>query len=278
MDAVDDITSRLRQPEYTGENRCLPRTVANTGITAISSVCVGVATWILSSLTLGFVTGLATLVVGAVLTYLRGYLFPGTPELTKRCFRPWLLSILGKQPTAELRADGKGGIDRETVLMDAGALEECADRDDLCLDSSFRERWYDEIYRVAETEEYEGLFHILDIEDGTITTLEEGGENLQAQVDGSFVGTWKSRAMFIADVAASEILSREDDAWTELSPHDRNELLNGLRLFIDRCPACGGGVGLGTETIETDRQSRDVAVVDCQDCGSRLFETRTWDE
>ena len=268
MDALDDITSRLRRSEYTGENRCLARTVANTGITAISSVCVGVATWILGSL---------TLVVGAVLTSLRSYSFLGTPELTKRYCRPWLLSALGKQPTAELRADGKGGIDQETVLMDAGALEECADRDDLRLDSSFRERWYDEIHRVAETEEYEGLFHILDIEDGTITTLEEDGENLQAQVDGSFVGSWKSRAMFIADVAASEILAA-DDAWPELTPHDRNELLNGLRLFIDRCPACGGGVEFGTETIEANRQSRDVAVVDCQDCGSRLFEARTWDE
>jgi len=278
MNAVEDITSRLRQPEYTGENRCLPCTAVNTGIAAVLSFCVGAAAWSLSSLALGLVTGLATLAVGAALIYFRGYLVPGTPTLTKQYFPPLLLSAFGKEPATEYRADGEGGVDTEAVLMDAGALEECADRDDLCLESSFREQWYDEIDRVSETEDYDGLFRILDRDGGTVTTLDENGENLQAQVDGTFAGSWKSPAMFLADIAAAEVLAETDDAWTEFSPHNRNEILNGLRLFIDRCPVCKGGVAFGTDTIETCCQSRNVAVIDCQDCGARLFETRTWEE
>jgi hypothetical protein len=51
-------------------------------------------------------------------------------------------------------------------------------------------------------------------------------------------------------------------------------LLGALRLFIDRCPACGGQPAFGTETVESCCTSHDVAAVSCADCGVRLFESR----
>lgn len=274
MKVVDDFPSQLRQPEYTGENRCLPCTVVNSVLAVVAAICVGAATWSLASASLAVVAGTVSVLAGGALIYLRGYLAPGTPTLTKQYFPAWLLEAFGKQQTVEYRADGQGSLNQEAVLLDAGVLEEHPERDDLRLESSFQTEWYEEVDRVEETSDYEGVFQILDVDDGAVT-MEEHGQNIQAKVNGSFVGTWKSWVMFHADISAATLLTEACDGWSDFDPHDRHELLSGLRLFIDRCPDCGGAPELGTETVETCCQAREVAALDCPDCGARLFETRT---
>jgi hypothetical protein len=75
------VLDRVRQPEYTGENRCMPCTATNVVIAVLLSVGVGVlfppAGVVVFALSLGAI-------------WLRGYLVPGTPELTKRYFPDWL--------------------------------------------------------------------------------------------------------------------------------------------------------------------------------------------
>lgn len=70
------LLDRLRQPGYTGENRCIPCTSVNVALAAASSALVAKMTSRRLAST-AFVTSL-----GAI--YLRGYLVPGTPTLTKR--------------------------------------------------------------------------------------------------------------------------------------------------------------------------------------------------
>ncbi len=95
--------ARLRNPAYTGENRCVPCTAVNVAISVVAAAVAAVAAVELAA---------AVLAVSLSAIYLRGYLVPGTPTLTKRYFPPWLLARFGKDPrdragpTRVERADG----------------------------------------------------------------------------------------------------------------------------------------------------------------------------
>lgn len=123
-----NLTDEIRQPEYVGENRCLPCTVVNLGIAAVAAVLTA-ALLAASGVSIGGrITGGGLVLAGSVATvYLRGYLMPGTPTLTKRYLPLWALRLFGKATDPE--RDETGDIDVEAVLFDAGALEECPDRD-----------------------------------------------------------------------------------------------------------------------------------------------------
>ncbi|WP_173424920.1 hypothetical protein [Natrinema salifodinae] len=96
-----DVVDDLKDPEYTGENRCEPCTVLNLGIAAVVSSAVA------RKSRLG---GLFAAGVSIALIYLRGYLVPGTPTLTKRYLPPEVLRWFGKDPVPDV-ASGLGAVD-----------------------------------------------------------------------------------------------------------------------------------------------------------------------
>ncbi|MDZ7688803.1 MAG: hypothetical protein U5J64_08815 [Halobacteriales archaeon] len=285
---TSSIIETLRQPEYTGENRCLPCTAVNTVIALFAGTAVGVLFATFVSTTSGVGAGLAFFGLSATAIYLRGYLVPGTPELTKRYFPPWLLRAFGKEPkpatgptsetttrtTTQTRFRGNDpsrDFDPETELVEADALEECETGDDLCLTDGFREAWYDEMERAAESER-DGLFELLEVEHAGID-FEEYENGFRARAEGTTVGVWESEAAYEADLAAGRVLLETYDGWAELPTQDRSRFLTGLRIFLDRCPNCGGEPEFGSETVESCCSTREVAAVSCTDCGSRLFES-----
>ena len=108
---IRELLRTVRQPEYTGENRCLPCTVVNVLIAAV----VGVAVSKRSK-----PAGAGTVAGSLALIYLRGYLVPGTPALTKRYLPPTALRWFGKEPSVAL-ATGLGALPR-TTTGGAGAM------------------------------------------------------------------------------------------------------------------------------------------------------------
>ncbi|MFC6734994.1 hypothetical protein ACFQEQ_01905, partial [Halolamina salina] len=56
------------------------------------------------------------------------------------------------------------------------------------------------------------------------------------------------------------------------SREERGRILAGLRLFVERCPACGGTPELGEETVESCCRRAEVYTHQCRDCGARLLE------
>lgn len=270
MDAVAGFVTRLRQPEYVEENRCIPCTVANLGIAVVAGGVVGATTWSATTASVGAAAGAAVFAACAAVIYLRGYLVPGTPALTKRYFPVWLLEAFGKDPSVPERTEGT--VDQEAILVGVDALEECRDGEDLCLVEEFRRAWYDAIDRVEAESTYDELLYVLNVDEGEVT-VEEHGRSVQAMVDGRFAGTWKSRAAFLADVGAASVLAERLEQWDELDTHDRHALLGGLRLFIDECPTCGAAPEMGTEVVETCCASRRTMTIECPECSARLFET-----
>jgi hypothetical protein len=206
--------------------------------------------------------------------YLRGYLVPGTPRLTKRYFPDWLLRRFDKESIGADTPVEEGGANVESVLVRAGALVECADRDDLCLDESFRTALYERITmerdRIKEAPRPR-VVSFLGTDDDRLS-LEERGEAFVGRTDGRPIGQWPSRAALLADSAAATLLADRDTDWERRSPTERSQLLAGLRLFLNSCPECTGPLALDEETVESCCRSIGVVAVICTECDAQLFE------
>ncbi|MES3517972.1 MAG: hypothetical protein PPP58_09940 [Natronomonas sp.] len=249
MGAVDSI----KQPEYTGENRCTPCTVVNVGIGAAVAVGVG-------ALTRPAVGGFVFLCSIAVI-YLRGYLVPGTPRLTKRYLPPSVLRLFGKEPVVDRRRTVDADVDgspREWLVA-AGAL---TDGEDPKLEDAFATRWETAIEATKDTAvDEEAIETLLGTDDVSMHSETAG------VVGGNRSVRWLSEAALAADVAAGEVFAERVAGWESLSPGDRIELLRGLRLFVRSCPDCGGVTEFAEETVDPccDRPHTLLSVT-CTEC------------
>jgi hypothetical protein len=283
---TDGVLARVRQPEYTGENRCVPCTLANCAIAVVLAGGLGYGWLVLGGggLAVAGLVGVIVLVVSGLSIWLRGYLVPGTPELTKRYFPDWLLAkfdkgpeqstggLVGESADAE-DAEYDGPTDPETLLLEAGVVEPCVDVDDLCLADGFREAWHARMVTLQETgAEREEVAAQLDVDPESVSFEEHVGGAFTAFVDGARVGQWESRAALVADLAAGRELPNWLDSWGQFPTEVRSQLLGGLRIFLETCPDCDGPVVAGQETVESCCRSYQVVAASCDDCGSRILE------
>ncbi|WP_246983192.1 hypothetical protein [Halorientalis marina] len=268
---IEGIVDRVRRPEYTGENRCVPCTAANLVIAAVASLFAGWLASVPGGLVVGGAVGGVVFAASVAAITLRGYLVPGTPELTKRYLPDRVLAAFGKAP----RSAGEGpaeSVDVEAALWEAGVLEE-QPHGDLGLTDAFATEWRRRIedQREAGTER-EMLAEIVGVDPETITFEEFGEVSFVAKHENRRLGRWESRAAFLADAAGGDLLPEYYDGWASASPAARGQLLAGLRLFIERCPACDGDVRFGQEVVESCCRRVPVVAVTCEDCDARLFE------
>lgn len=286
------VLDRLRQPEYTGDNRCIPCTAANVVIAVVLALAVGYG-WAVTVGPLAWLVGGAVFAVGLAAVWLRGYLVPGTPELAKRYFPDWLLRMFDKEPepttpggidagAAEGGAGGTTagdtekeppeGADAETLLLSAGVVEPCENEDDLCLVGGFRAGWHERMQTIRkEAAERDELARELDLDPADIE-FREHGDAFVAFTDGRRLGQWESRAALVADLAAARELPGWVDGWEVMPIEARSQLLGGLRIFLDTCPVCEGPVSAGMETVESCCRSHDVVAANCEACDARLLE------
>ncbi|OIB56666.1 hypothetical protein [Natrialba sp. SSL1] len=75
---------RLHQPEYTGENRCLPCTAVNIVLAVLLSAAAATLAWVGTGPVVALAVGAIVFWCAVSLIAVRGYLVPGTPELTNR--------------------------------------------------------------------------------------------------------------------------------------------------------------------------------------------------
>lgn len=268
---VPRVVERLRQPEYIGENRCLPCTAVNV------TIAVALAIAVVVTLRLPFGVGPASavaalLLVGSLVTIaLRGYLVPGTPTLTKRYLPDRVLAHFDKlddpDPTPE-----PDEIDAETLLLEADVIEPCEHEDDLCLSPSF-ERALDERRGEIDVDTDPSRIAAALGVDGD-PSIERHGTAFAMSVDGTWIGQWESEAALLADLIAADALAEHYPDWTDLHEVERGQLLGSLRLFVETCPACGGPVALAEETVTSCCRSIEVAAVRCEGCEDRLLEVQ----
>jgi hypothetical protein len=277
--ALPDLVDGLRQPAYTGDNRCLPCTVVNVLIAVAIAVTIAAVAATAASPVAGIGLGGTALCLFVAAIYLRGYLVPGTPRLTERYAPAWLLRAFDKEPDAVdvdvAAGPGEDALDVEAVLRSLDAVEECEDVDDVCLTPAFRAAWRERVVSLREDDvdrESRVLAAVLGLDPSEIT-FSEFGDALVAHYEHGRAGQWESRAAFLADMAAGEELRSRAGDWDALAPEAKDAVLGGLRAFLERCPACDGPVSMAEETVASCCRSGAVIAVTCEECGARLMET-----
>lgn len=253
------VLTALRRPEYIGENRCLPCTGVNLVFAAVLA-----ATAAFVSLPLGVAVAVASLAS----IYLRGYLVPGTPELTKRYLPERVLGWFGKAdapaPTADVEFDAVAFLDRAAVVVDES---------DIALAPVF-ERRLDATALTLDTEAAmtAASADLLGVDPERVSFAGDDG-SWRVLVDGSILGRWESNAAFVADLAAHRTLSAWTDEWASVPSGARGRTLSAIRACLETCPACTGEIRLGTETVRSCCREYEVVAATCTDCDARLFET-----
>lgn len=257
---------RARRPEYTGENRCVPCTVANVAIAAVAGLGLGLVSAPL---------GLLAFVVSLAAVWLRGYLVPGTPELTKRYFPDRLLAVFDKHERPEVSFD-PGAFDAQAYLVETGLVVDDPDAPDAVLDPEFAAAWHDRASALAaaddERPDVRELSRLVDLPAEDLDVEPIGTHSVVAYADDQYIGQWESRAAYAAEMAAATELDERHPAWRDLPLAYRSRLLAALRLFVEACPDCGGPVALGDEVVKSCCRSWHVVAARCEDCGARLLE------
>ncbi|GAB3686311.1 hypothetical protein GCM10028857_18180 [Salinarchaeum chitinilyticum] len=273
---------RLRRPEYTGENRCMACTYVNAlltvlftaGLVAIGAQLLGLAT--------ALAIGTAFALLAAASIWLRGYLVPKTPTLTKRYMPEPLLRTFGKAPeigppgspaAGDDLADEHAETNQERLLLAAGAVEPCEAGTDLCLTESFGRAWSTALEGVPDEPDPVDVAVELGFDEGVLERREYG-EGTVVTANSRRIFEWPSTTARRLDVAGARTLADELDAWPELSPPERAALVNGLRVFAEECPD-GGPAELSEEVVESCCTSHTVVVLECVESGDRLFEWQT---
>lgn len=281
---VADTVRRFEQPEYTGENRCLPCTVLNSAIVAFLVVLVAIFS--IAGATILLVVGVATI-------QLRGYFIPGTPTLV-RYLPDAIHDVLspkhgtaGAVETANTNTgNGTGStdskletsIDIERALESAGIVVDCPDVNDLRLTDRYHTAWQARMDELrTERAQRDRLARSLSVSPEEIT-FEETEDGLFTLIDGSRAGRWESKAAFLADLAGNELLESRLQNWDDLSPRDRTHVLATLKSFLETCPTCGGDV-VPDETVVKSCCRNDITSVTtaCVECSAVLFKGTTND-
>jgi hypothetical protein len=252
----------IRRPEYTGANRCMPCTITNLIIAVVISGFLGIYS---------LPVGVSLFVVFLGMIYLRGYLIPYTPVLTKQYFPESLLRFFDKQQTENLDSES-GLVDVENTLREMGIIEPCESSDDICLNETFEQRWKHRMRNLQQDKSRkEAIASLLEVSEEK-TSTRTFGSAVVVHFENQQVGQWESEPALSADIAANEELSESYSTWDAVDPINRGRILSSLRMFLEECPACGGPAKLQQETVESCCRSMEVAAVSCDNCDSRLFE------
>ncbi|MFW6436489.1 MAG: hypothetical protein ACOCYZ_02515 [Halococcoides sp.] len=92
-------------------------------------------------------------------------------------------------------------------------------------------------------------------------------------VDDREVGTYPSAAAIMADTVIASVLEEWIDDWEVLGSQKRGEIISGVRLFLEVCPACEDQVAFDMKSVESCCGSYQVAALICRNCGARLYES-----
>lgn len=250
---------RIRRPEYTGANRCLPCTVLNAAIVGVAAIALSRRNRPLGSLALA---------VGLALVSLRGYVVPGTPR-----FAPALVDPLpvdfghGSPPGVESGslADDRDPEAMMEALVDAGVI--VPDGEQLYLDDAFRTEWEDRMADLRDRSGEEIAARTAAVSHGPV----EGAFHDERVLLTGNRDVWLSPAIAIAETAAVETLAD----WG--LPHElRLQAAEPLRTFVRTCPVCGGRVtdttlrnccgGPGSVSGDPERSARA-----CTNCDAVVF-------
>ena len=251
---VHSVVTWFRDPVYTGPNRCWPCSIANVVLVALGAMAAGAV-----APAAGVVVG----GVGLVTVWLRGYVVPGTPRLTRRYLpasvRAWFGKAQSRRPP-----DAAAPTDRLTEL---GVLRPDAPR----LTPGFRDPWATTAGALAGDERAirRAAAAVLS-SPSTEVGLANDGDGVTLTIGGEWIGEWPSQTALVADLATELTLS--DTGWAGLERTERADLAARIRAVAAVCPVCDASTSVSPDTVTSCCGPTEVVAVTCPDCSTRLAE------
>ncbi len=277
-----NVVSSLRREEFTGENRCIPCTLVNIGIALVLSLAVAVVMVELAVI----VFGLSLLAI-----YLRGYLVPGTPKLTKRYLPDRVLKLFDKHPVEEASPEQEWdtlqkiaeyrehAVEPEEFLQEISAIEPCDRETEFCYTDEFETRVTTQVNELSDrtdgqiAEEFgitpAMLGDIYEVDESEITV--EPREYPAIKI-GRRIRKWPTSEALALDVALNRALGEQSAEWQTVPQRQRIEILEALRALAEQCPGCGGRIERSEGSVESCCVEYEVISIRCQDCGVHLRE------
>ncbi|MFC4245741.1 hypothetical protein ACFOZ7_01775 [Natribaculum luteum] len=263
-----DLLDRIRRPEYTGDDRCWPCTIANGAVLALVA---GGLVLLGRRATAAVVTAVGVAAIG-----LRGYLVPYTPRFAPRLVAALPVGAIDRDEPDSLSdadfpgrtADTPTGDEVVAALLEAGVVVPRGE--EFLLEESFRADWRREMQALAGRN-LEGLAAVAD--DLTPPAVEarprrDWGRS-SVVLDGPAGLVSLPEAVAVAELAAARALEpRVDD--------DAIRLAAGrpLRSLLERCPLCDGDLTITQSTCcgeVTPIGETPPEKLVCPDCDVQLF-------
>lgn len=240
-----------RDPRYTGENRCTPCTLVNLFLISGISIVSGI---------LSPVIGTVIATTSLLLLYLRGYVVPKTPALTKRYLPEPLLRVLGK--SHEWEVSDEFDVEKSLLKLGIARLRE----DEVELEPKFEQnlsRMYQEIGPDVLTSA-ETILERPDVE------IQEG-DQVQILDGEEIVGQWPSRLALHLDLATTKCLNDYVVDWNSCPSDVQNSIVASIRTLLTECPECDSPLVFQDTEVETCCTTVDVTVYKCTTCNSELI-------
>lgn len=290
------LLERLRRPEYTGDNRCLPCTITNAVLlTIVAGLAAVVGRRRLAA---------AIVTVGGVSIALRGYFVPYTPRFAPHLAAALPIDAFDRAHGRSDERDASGSLsDADTATdVDAGTgtvadadatLEDVAetnapsgdavvealfeagavvpDGEEIRLEPSFRDDWQAAM-RTLRDRDLEELAAVADrLTDPAVdarATRSWGRPVLVLDGPGSGLVTLR-RGVAVAELAAARALESrlEDDAV-------RRAAGRPLRTLLERCPLCDGELTVSQASCcgeVTPAGETPTEKLFCPACDERFF-------
>lgn len=259
---------RVRRPEYTGENRCVPCTVVNALLALVMGALASIVAYELAVVVVACSLGII---------YLRGYLVPGTPTLTERYLPDRLLAVFDTHPTNDsewetlekLEAERRNAVDPERFLTDADVVERSDDAE-----YAFTDSFAVLLDRRLEQFGTDGVDHraVADVLGVQPEEIADQDRAYPAVKVNRRIRKWPSDAALLADVATHLALTDATERWVDVPLEQRLGMLESLRAFHEVCPSCAEEIAFTTNTVESCCRSYDVLARRCPACDEALLE------
>ncbi len=263
----------LKQPKYTGQNRCWACTTVNCVIAVVLAAALSALSVALATPFSPAVTGIVVLILSGLVIWLRGYLVPGTPTVTKR-YMPlsiliWFEKLKSAVGVSRQTAASSAGSSLEERLLNAGVLTECQSDGGFSLSDRFIESLQQAIDSQQSSTDMTAVIEAIGYDPDSVE-INHHDDAATAGINGTLVHKCPSTTAVQVDRASATVLADWVATWDEITSAERGQLLRAVRLFIDECPT--GDSTTFLQKTESHCGTNQVAAVICEASGDRLLE------